>query len=174
MKIHDFKESIKAGSAGEKIIEAYIKSLASTKDLKDVRKDKKYQKIDVDFLWTNILGEEYTVEVKTDSYTSKNIFYETISCVETNSIGCLDKTETDFIFYYYSNKNELYIIKMKEYKEWFDERIDGFNQKGYKKTFKNKRFDNSFYTTEGYAFPVKLLEDSTYRWVRKINMKGVS
>ena len=48
------------------------------------------------------------------------------------------------------------------------------NQKGYKKTFKNKRFDNSFYTTEGYAFPVKLLEDSTYRWVRKINMKGVS
>ena len=95
------------------------------------------------------------IEIKTDNYNSPNIFFETLSCVETNSLGCMRKTQADFIFYYFLKTKELYILRAKPLNAWFDKNIDKFS----KKSFRNKRFNGvDLYTSEGYTIPKKILE----------------
>ena len=58
-------------------------------------------------------GNVITVEAKADKVISSNIFFETISNKEKNTLGCMLKTEADYIFYYFIAFKELYILKRK-------------------------------------------------------------
>lgn len=134
----------------------------------DVSGIKKYQNVDVDAIVKMKNGSELKIEVKTDTYTSGNIYYETISALETGSQGCFLKTEADYIFYYYINQEVLYILEVDSYQKWFNEREDFFKEKGYQKQVKNSRWDGSEYTSIGYAYPVSILENDKPRWMRKV------
>ena len=97
-KIYEFKKSLDIGELGEDIIEKYLKSLNNVKKIESVKEIKKYQEEDIDFLVYLNEGKKVSIEVKCDSYKSGNLYYETKSCVEFNTIGCLEKTKADYIF----------------------------------------------------------------------------
>lgn len=162
------------GKRGEEHIIDYLKSSPRVTDLVDVRNDRAYQKIDVDFLMTLDDGKEYKVEVKTDTYKSGNIYYETISSKEAETTGCFEKTEADYLFYYFINWGFLYVFSMDEYRQWFSKMEEKFIKKGYQKKVKNRGYKDSTYTSIGYAYPVSILEDLAPSWMRKMTYNGAA
>lgn len=169
-KIHSFGQSMKVGKVGEKVISKYLMENKNIKELLDVRSDRAYQKIDVDYIAKMADGKEYQIEIKTDSYDSGNIYYETLSSEETGSAGCFEKTEADFLFYYFMQTDKLYIFSMNEYREWFNLMRLEFDQKGYKKAVRNRGYKDSTYTSIGYAYPLALLDNLKPRWMRKVTI----
>lgn len=168
MKIHDFKESLKVGERGEAVILDYLEKSPNIKKIIDVRDSKIYQEVDVDLIVKMNTGNELKIEVKTDTYTSGNIYYETVSAEETDSIGCFEKTQADYIFYFFMNLNTLYILEVDAYRNWFKEKQELFDILGYQKKPRNSRWNGSTYTSVGYAFPVQTLEEENPRWMRKV------
>lgn len=168
MKIHDFKESLKVGERGEAVILDYLEKSPNIKKIIDVRDSKIYQEVDVDLIVKMNTGNELKIEVKTDTYTSGNIYYETVSSEETDSIGCFEKTQADYIFYFFMNLNTLYILEVDAYRNWFKEKQELFDILGYQKKPRNSRWNGSTYTSVGYAFPVQTLEEENPRWMRKV------
>ena len=167
-KIHNFKDSLVIGTLGETHILDYLHKNPNIKDIVDVRNDALYRKMDVDFVAIMSSGQELKIEIKTDSYKSGNIFYEWTSAVETDSIGCMQKTKADFLFYYFVNLDVLYILDMPAYRDWFETQKAMFDLLGYKKSLRNKRYNNTTYETVGYAFPTDILDDLSPRWLRKV------
>ena len=165
--IHEFSKSLKIGEEGEEHILEYLRMSDNVSNIIDVRDSKVYQEIDVDFL-AELAGKEYKIEVKTDTYLSGNMYYETISAEEYDSIGCFEKTQADFMFYYFINAKTLYILSMNEYRDWFKSKQEEFDTLKYKKRPINKGRKGSTYTSVGYAFPVSLLEKEAPRWMRKV------
>lgn len=139
------------------------------KKITDVSNDRNYFGKDIDYLVEFHDGTSQSLELKTDFTTYPNFFYEEISAMETNSIGCFEKTEADRLMYYFIKLDLLYIFDMVEFRKWFHENKEAFIKKGYQKKLKNNRHDGSTYTTLGYAFPRTLLEEHT--WVSKITNK---
>lgn len=162
-KIHDMESSLKIGEVGEDIIYDYLKKINTVNYIDDVRDNFGYRNIDIDFIVKMNRIDEYSIEVKTDNYISPNIFFETYSCVETDSIGCMRKTKAEYIFYYFLKSKELYILKTKELNKWFDLNVDKFEEK----SFRNKRYnpnpkekEDEYYTSKGYVIPKKYLESN--------------
>lgn len=166
IKIHDFNESIQKGKQGEDYIISVLKKNKHIKSITDVSNDSSYFEKDIDYLIEFNSGKIQSVELKTDFTTYPNFFYEEISSMETNSLGCFEKTEADRLLYYFIKLNILYIFDMEKFRNWFHENKEDFIKKGYKKQIKNYRYNGSTYTTVGYAFPRDLLENKP--WVRKI------
>ncbi|MEG1502271.1 MAG: hypothetical protein RR370_02670 [Synergistaceae bacterium] len=146
---------MKVGQLGEDIIYQYLCKMPTVKEIKDVRNDKEYQKKDIDYILVMNTGQERTVEIKTDSYISDNIFFETMSAKETNSIGCMYKTEAEWLLYYFLRTKELYILKMPDYRNWVDENISRFQKR---KIGNWRRGQGKTYTSEGRLIPKQILE----------------
>lgn len=163
-KIYEFKKSLDIGELGEDIIEKYLKSLNNVKKIESVKEIKKYQEEDIDFLVYLNEGKKVSIEVKCDSYKSGNLYYETKSCVEFNTIGCLEKTKADYIFYYFLNLNVLYIFKTEKFRAWVRKEIKQYNKnpklsKIQKKEVFNKAFNKKdLYTSQGYTIPLAHIE----------------
>lgn len=152
---HDFEASKILGDEGEAKIINYLQSLKSTLEVIDVRDAHAYRDADIDLIWKHKKGTS-NVEVKTDQFTSGNVFYETMSAVETGSEGCMIKTKADLLFYYLKNFNELYILDMKEYRDWVTEH---YKIRGFKKVnLYNNRYDGSTYTSQGLLIPKTVLD----------------
>lgn len=66
----------------------------------------------------------------------------------------MDKTKADYLFYYFIKTHELYILKMDKYREWVNCNKHHF---GLAK-LKNKRYNNSLYTSQGLIISKKQLE----------------
>ena len=169
--VHNFRQSMEVGKRGEEHIIEYLNNSDNVKKIVDVRDIREYQKMDVDFLVTFADGVERKIEVKTDTYKSGNIYYEVISSEESDTLGCFEKTEADYLFYYFVNWGYLYILGMEEYRKWFQEKQELFNDAGYKKRVRNSEGKNKTYTSIGYAYPVSILEEENHDWLRKITMK---
>lgn len=164
IKIHDFQKSYDIGKQGEEYIIQYIKSLENVLYIEDVREDKVYQNKDIDIVVTLKNNTKVKVEIKTDTYDTGNIFYETMSCIETNSIGCIEKTQADLILYYFINTKELYIFDTKEYKKWFNNKKYNFTKKKFLNYYNN---GTSKYTTEGFIIPKRYLEGSFTKYIKQ-------
>ena len=161
VKVHDFKQSLVLGEKGEAILLDWFKKRPKTKDIVDVRKDEQYQTEDIDFLIIGKDGIRRSVEVKTDSYKSGNFFYETVSAVETNSLGCMYKSKAEYLVYYFINMNRLFIIEFKEFNDWMRKLIAEGNPKLRCKQFNNNRYDGvSQYTSQGYTIPIQYVLDN--------------
>lgn len=164
-KIYEFKKSLDVGELGENIVEKYLKNLDNVKKIESVKDIKRYQEDDIDFLVYLNGGEKVSIEVKCDSYKSGNLYYETKSCVEFNTIGCLEKTKADYIFYYFLNLNVLYIFKTKKFRSWVRKEIIQYNQnpnlsKIQKKEVFNRAFNKKdLYTSQGYTIPLVYIEN---------------
>ncbi|MEI4282541.1 hypothetical protein [Tetragenococcus halophilus] len=158
MQIHNFKDSKKLGDKGEAIVYQFMLNHPKIESVMDVRDDRNYQKIDVDYQVRMANGTELGVEVKTDSYKSGNIFYETVSAEEVASRGCLDKTQADYLFYYFINLDRLYILNMSAYRNFVQYYQSYFDTQGFRKELKNYRANNAdTYTSIGYAIPLSFL-----------------
>ena len=101
MKTHDFQKSIEVGKYGETLIEKYLKNHTKVSSVINVSGQKEYQDIDIDYVVHFKNGKQHTIELKTDTYNSGNIFYETVSNKEYNVAGCMKKSKADFLFYYF-------------------------------------------------------------------------
>ena len=166
--VHNFHQSMKIGQLGETRIFEYLESRDDVESVIDVTDQRHFQKIDVDYLVKTTDGKEYKVEVKTDTYKSGNIYYETISSKESDTIGCFNKTEADFLMYYFINWGYLYIFSMPEYQKWFNLNEPQMIKSGYQKQVKNKGYKDKTYTSIGYAYPVSILEELNPSWMSKL------
>lgn len=164
MNTYDFKDSILVGEEGERIITSYLQGLTNIADIRDVRDMDDFQDIDIDLVLKTIEGEIISIEIKTDTYDTGNLFYETYSCIETNSVGCMEKTQADYILYYFTKTNELYILNTAQFRAFVKEKSYNFQ----KKRLYNVRHDFSKYTSEGYLIPKIYLESSFDGIVKRI------
>ncbi len=107
------------GQNGEYIIYNYLSNHSSTINLIDVSKDKWFQQFDIDFIQVT-KDEINKIEVKTDRIADRtgNMVYEVYSNKRFYTLGCFEKTEADYIFYYLINTNILYIFNTQELREW--------------------------------------------------------
>lgn len=176
-KTHDFNQSIKLGETGEAIIFDWFNRQECTESIIDVRGDPQYQKDDIDFIVRHTNGKEYPIEVKTDQYTSLNIFYETVSALETDSKGCMHKSKAKYLAYYFINFEKLYIIDLKKFNEWMQDRIKEKCPVAEFKEFKNLRYNGTTYTSQGYTMPLLYLENNfpeKFLKVHYINKEQIS
>lgn len=116
----NFIKDLKTGEVGEKITMEYLSSIENFDCILDVRDNKLFQKIDVDFLVLTKDNIMLPVEVKSDTmaHRTNNIVYETVSNRKTGSIGCFEKTRAKYMYYYLTVPQELYVIdviKLQEY-----------------------------------------------------------
>lgn len=114
-----FNSDVQVGNKGENIIYNYLINHPSTDSLIDVSKDKWFQQFDIDFLQVTNDGIN-KIEVKTDKIADRtgNMVYEIYSDKRFYTLGCFEKTEADYIFYYLINTNILYIFDTQELREW--------------------------------------------------------
>ena len=165
MRTHDFVNSIKVGEFGEQIIKKYLLQKDNILHITDVSKIPDFQKQDIDLVVDFRNGKRATIEIKTDTYTSGNIFYETLSNKEYNVPGCMEKSSADFLFYYFTKTNELYIINFRKYREWFHQNISLFSKKEF---YNMDRSRTGKYTSVGYTIPKSFLENNFSYYKKEI------
>ena len=153
MKTHNFESSNTIGKRGERIIRAYLESKPNIRRYEDVSDSYTYRRKDVDGILHFLSGAKREIEIKTDTYTTGNIFYETESCIEYNTPGCMEKTQAEYLYYYLEAYNKLYVLQMDKYRKWFHL---------HKHMFKYHKFKNSKKSGDthsgGYAIPMAYLE----------------
>ena len=157
-----FTGSLKRGEVGEEI---FIASLASSKAVKkvyDARSSAKYQDADIDFIidlsQKNILSDlagstSVAVELKTDYTSYQNLYYEKSSCYELQTAGCMEKTQSDVLIYYYIRKKVFYALSTKTFRDWVHEHSDDFIT-----NFKEERGRFGIYHKEGLLIPTSSIE----------------
>lgn len=111
----DFIKDLEFGKTGEEVVCKILENQQNSLEVVDVRDCQYFRDIDVDFIQVISNGEPRKIEVKTDSigHISKNLAYEYVSNYKTGSIGCFEKTKSDYIFYYLEKTKRLYVIATK-------------------------------------------------------------
>ena len=145
MKIYKMSEQLNKGKIGEGIIYWWLYNQDFY--IEDVRGEPGYQKEDVDFIIVES-GEQAKIEVKTDFYTTGNIFVELESTLGKTR-GCLLKTKSDYILYFFIKENKLFIINTKEFRDYIAEN---------KERFPKKVVHNKSYDTLGITIPYRILQ----------------
>lgn len=158
--IHDFNESIKRGAEGEKIVEAYLKKMRNVHRVVAMANNPLFYHKDVDYVVEFEDRSKIMLEVKTDSYKSGNIYYETVSNEKYNVDGCMEKTAAHWLAYYFSEFDRLYLLKMAEYKQLMDNLIK-INHPAMKRkeVFNKARKAGETYKSIGYTLPLAVLEE---------------
>lgn len=117
---YNFNEDLKKAEVSE--MKFYEKAKKYSKYIiEDVRHDKAYQEIDVDFVMTRkSTGEKINIEIKSDDGIAKygNILLEEVSNVYINSDGWWRKTEADWLLFYIPQKDYYYKIKVEDIREY--------------------------------------------------------
>lgn len=118
--MNKFQKDLSTGKIGEDVIFDFLKTNKTTKTVVDVRLDKFFQELDVDFIQETYNNEVRKIEVKTDTMAHKtgNLAYEHTSNKYYNSIGCFEKTRADYIFYYLTETRETYILHTETLREY--------------------------------------------------------
>ena len=154
MKTHNFNDSNDVGKWGEQVLRAFLEADPTLRRYQDVSDVESYRKMDIDAILHFQDGPRRKVEFKTDTYTTGNMFFETESCIEYNTPGCMYKTKAEYLYYYMAAYDKVYIIRMDKYRIWFNL---------HKHMFKYHKFANDKKTCKthsgGYAIPMKYLED---------------
>lgn len=154
-----FTGSLKRGELGEEI---FLSSFAGMKDVKkvyDTRGSARHQDMDIDFVidfWheSKLAGSpSISVELKTDFTLYQNLYYEKYSCYEMRTAGCMEKTQSDFLIYYYIRKKLYYILKTESFRAWVHEHSEDFI-----KDFKPERGRNGLYHKAGLLIPTSSIE----------------
>lgn len=168
--IYNFEDSSRFGKQGEAIVYEILKQDKNVKYIWDVRDELLYRKNDIDFCIEYLNGRKTTIEIKTDSYTSGNFYYEVKSNLVIDVKGCMDKTKAELLYYYYPNMNLLYIFEIQKLRNFMAIALPWFDLKGYKKTVRTKspqsfRLDESI--SVGYAIPLSIFETMSPTWMQK-------
>lgn len=154
-----FTGSLKRGELGEEIFLSSFAGMNEVKKVYDARGSARHQDMDVDFIvefWhkSKLAGSNrISVELKTDFTRYQNLYYERYSCYEMRTAGCMEKTRSDFLVYYYIRKKLFYILKTDSFRAWVHEHSDDFI-----KNFKPERGRNSVYHKAGLLIPTSSIE----------------
>lgn len=154
-----FTGSLKRGELGEEIFLASFAGMKGVKKVYDARNSAKHQDMDVDFIvefWheSKLAGStKISVELKTDFTLYQNLYYEKYSCYEMRTAGCMEKTKSDFLVYYYIRKKLYYLLKTDSFRAWVHE-----NGKDFIKNFKPERGRNGLYHKAGLLIPTSSIE----------------
>lgn len=147
-EVYLFAKQVKETDIGTEVVIGFLQKKYPHDIFINVEDDKEYQKIDVDYLWRTHKGKEFLLEIKVDSYLTSNLFYEKFSCYELKTQGCMEKTKANFIAYYYSAKDILYILNPEKLRKYVNK---------YEKWLTPKFIPNSTYHAMGYTIPLKEL-----------------
>lgn len=120
--MNKFQTDIKRGKIGEEKVHQYLLSRRNVSKVVDVSGVKQFQQMDIDFFIEKTDGTIYSIEVKTDSYLTDNFIYEKYSNKHIQSKGCFEKTQADYIFYYFINKKLMYIFETKKLRKFVRDR----------------------------------------------------
>lgn len=154
-----FTGSLKRGELGEEIFLSSFAGMQEVKKIYDTRGSARHQDMDVDFIvdfWreSKLAGSaRISVELKTDFTLYQNLYYEKYSCYERRTAGCMEKTKSDFLIYYYIRKKFYYILKTESFRAWVHEHSEDFI-----KNFKPERGRNSVYHKAGLLIPTSSIE----------------
>lgn len=154
-----FTGSLKRGELGEEIFLSNFAGMKGVKKVYDARGSARHQDMDVDFIidfWhkSKLAGSaRVAVELKTDFTVYQNLYYERYSCYEMRTAGCMEKTQSDFLVYYYIRKKCFYILQTKTFRAWVHEHSDDFI-----KNFKPERGRFGLYHKAGLLIPTSSIE----------------
>lgn len=159
-KIHNFEDSLKNGEEGEEIIIKFLKQMPGIRKVVNMAGNHLFYKKDVDFVIELDSGEKRMLELKTDSYTSGNIYYETVSNEKYNVGGCMEKTACHWLLYYFINFDKCYFLRFDKYRELMEKLIKENHPalKEHKVTNWAKDGINT-YDSVGYTLPLCVLEE---------------
>lgn len=115
---YNFQEDLKKAEVSE--MKFYEYCVEQGFSVQDVRYDKQYQDVDVDFLVKNNHDKWIEIEIKSDDGIAKygNILLEEISNRYINSDGWWRKTQAKLLLFYMPQKGYYYKIKTKDIKEF--------------------------------------------------------
>lgn len=160
---HRFNSSNKFGKSGEEEVLDFLSTIMpGLKKIKNVTQEKEYQQKDIDAILYFENGDEFTIEIKTSSYSkTDNIIYEVWSSIEDQIPGCMNVCQADYLYYYYPDSGELYQLKMDKYREWVKKNAAVGN-------FREISVRNVSWGTEynsiNYLIPKTMLKNSFKDW----------
>lgn len=132
MKKHSMRSASKVAQQATNDITKFLKNQSATISIQNVEMDRRYQLKDIDLIWTyqkNGKRITRTIEIKGDRYhRTGNYFFETISNLNKQSLGCFLYTEADYIFYYFVQTQQLHILPTKRVRAWFLKYIHHFRE----------------------------------------------
>ena len=141
-KVHKFMDDNAIGKRGEAVFKEYLE--ARGYGYRDVSGDRRYQDDDIDFLVESKSAPDKTisVEVKNDTYIARtrNVFFETMSNVDLETVGCFEKTKADLmaivsepeqLIYFMSTDTLRRYVKKNAAALRFIPRVPGSNSCGY-------------------------------------------
>ena len=112
-----FEQSLKNGSYGEHAVWNVLIKRPNVKTILDVRDDKNFQSMDIDFLMQTTDLQVVPIEVKTDYQAQEtgNIVYELTT---SGNIGCFEKTQAWYVAYFVPKKQEVHMIYVKRLRDF--------------------------------------------------------
>lgn len=113
----NFIKDLEVGEEGENVAYELLSKSPQNKTVLDARKDPYFQDRDIDFLAEKYSGIVIKYEVKTDRQAHKtgNIAFEETTC---GNIGCLAKSEADYILYYLLETHTMYGFWLNDVKDY--------------------------------------------------------
>lgn len=159
-----FTGSLKRGEVGEEIFIASLASSTAVKKVYDARNSAKYQDMDIDFvidampksMLSDLTGStSAAVELKTDYTSHQNLYYEKSSCYELHTAGCMEKTKSDVLIYYYIRQKVFYALKTDTFRAWVHEHSEDF-----RKSFKEERGRFGIYHKEAFLIPTSSIDEA--------------
>lgn len=154
-----FAGSLKRGEIGEEIFLSSFAGMKNVTKVYDARHSDKYQDMDIDFTLDLrqksklIDSTRISVELKTDYTVHQNLYYEKYSCYELHTAGCMEKTKSDLLIYFYIRKNFFYVLKTDTFRDWVHVHSEDF-----RKNFKVERGRYGIYHKAGLLIPTSSIE----------------
>ena len=114
-----FEQSLKNGSYGEHAVWNVLIKRPNVKTILDVRDDKNFQSMDIDFLMQTTDLQVVPIEVKTDYQAQEtgNIVYELTT---SGNIGCFEKTQAWYVAYFVPKTKQVHMINVKALRKFIE------------------------------------------------------
>ena len=171
MKSYSMKDQKELSDLGLVVSLGFLERNPNVFEVINVENNSYYQKKDIDLLAKMKIRESkgwVGIEVKCDSYKSGNLYFETISNMNKNTPGCLLYSEAHFLFYYFEKLEELYILPMQSFRQWFIQNKSSFDKKNtYTKDTKGK----ILYKSEGFTIPLDAIKED-FKRVKVVSIKS--
>lgn len=151
MKVYGFDEQMAVGDEGVRFIQDYLTSRKYL--VEDVTGNRDYQRQDIDLRVKGQRKQAWrTVEVKTDTYTSGNIYLE---LANGKNPGCVFKSRAEIWAYWFPNLSILLWISLPALQLWLALHLHEYERK---KVMSGR--GKGRWMVEGIAVPIRDLLDA--------------
>ena len=160
MRSYTMEDATRVAKLAAEHIEEWLRKRAAMLEVLNVEDDPIYRLKDIDLIYKhreNNIEVTTTIEIKGDRYHyTGNYFFETVSNEQKNTPGCFMYSEAEYLFYYFVDQRELHIIPLRMAREWFETRMNEFEEK----KPETKLPHGAHYNTVGRLVPRKRLQEA--------------